>query len=645
MISRRYRNRYIGDFMKELKLVEGRNTGIPTILRAMETNGSQLPIFETDAERTYFTVILPVHNTFLHAGVPEMQTPGKPKSRRSIEEIQRLILEILDRAGNLSTSELAAAMNYTIVTAAVIKAVKKLMAREKWCILIRSILVPVNDPTRGKAKLFRTAARRSKFRQRQFLPLSFFNVLCYDENGKRRERKMKKTIGWILIILGGFFCIDGVMCIPAALTADDIALGERILILICFIVLAISGGLICWKGFKIKAGETKRNISHGKSPMPAAGKIHEISKRYYDSHKNQISPVITERRNGFVHQYHILMFQCDECQKYFEYHDDLRLRPFVEYNNKTYCRKCWEKKQHELYELCPECGKPLSVFERRNQYKGKCRDCWIKTIAKLREKYREYQILLEYQLKEQGIALNPTYTDGLDETGRPSHSIKNKKIDMLPLRDNEYALYLFDVGDGVFAFPDNGIGLRYINAPSNQNFCEVSGSHDRLLAAGTDGEAIYLLTGKGKLFITNPDISEDKNNNNTGGVQLIDLLSLCLKTAEDIFSEKQIEDAVTAFCSHGIVSVDDKIYYDPAAQKFFRVAVDGNYYHGYDVDYLLMSKEEVITWHTRFHFSIDSFVDACRAGEIPMLVILSRLPFKEGPYSPPDNFGYGVHFV
>ena len=42
LISRRYRNRRIGDFLKELKLVEGRNTGTPTILHAMEANGSEL---------------------------------------------------------------------------------------------------------------------------------------------------------------------------------------------------------------------------------------------------------------------------------------------------------------------------------------------------------------------------------------------------------------------------------------------------------------------------------------------------------------------------------------------------------------------------------------------------------------------------
>ena len=31
MIARKYRNRRIGEFLKELKLTEGRNTGIPKI--------------------------------------------------------------------------------------------------------------------------------------------------------------------------------------------------------------------------------------------------------------------------------------------------------------------------------------------------------------------------------------------------------------------------------------------------------------------------------------------------------------------------------------------------------------------------------------------------------------------------------------
>jgi ATP-dependent DNA helicase RecG len=61
IVAREYRNRRIGDFLKELRLTEGRGTGFPTIYRAMEANGSPKPIFETDADSTYFLTILPAH--------------------------------------------------------------------------------------------------------------------------------------------------------------------------------------------------------------------------------------------------------------------------------------------------------------------------------------------------------------------------------------------------------------------------------------------------------------------------------------------------------------------------------------------------------------------------------------------------------
>jgi ATP-dependent DNA helicase RecG len=60
-VSRRYRNRRIGEFLKELDLTEGRATGIPKILRAMRLNGSPSPKFETDDDRTSFLIRLPVH--------------------------------------------------------------------------------------------------------------------------------------------------------------------------------------------------------------------------------------------------------------------------------------------------------------------------------------------------------------------------------------------------------------------------------------------------------------------------------------------------------------------------------------------------------------------------------------------------------
>ena len=60
-VSRRYRNRRIGEFLKELELTEGRSTGVPKILKVMAANGSPSPLFETDDDRLSFVIRLPVH--------------------------------------------------------------------------------------------------------------------------------------------------------------------------------------------------------------------------------------------------------------------------------------------------------------------------------------------------------------------------------------------------------------------------------------------------------------------------------------------------------------------------------------------------------------------------------------------------------
>lgn len=64
--ARRYRNRRIGEFLKELKLTEGRGTGIPTIVNSLKENGSPAPIFDiNDPERTHFVVEIPIHPAFI----------------------------------------------------------------------------------------------------------------------------------------------------------------------------------------------------------------------------------------------------------------------------------------------------------------------------------------------------------------------------------------------------------------------------------------------------------------------------------------------------------------------------------------------------------------------------------------------------
>ena len=46
------RNRRIGEFLKELHLTEGRNTGFKKILDSIRAKGSPLPEFETDDEHS-----------------------------------------------------------------------------------------------------------------------------------------------------------------------------------------------------------------------------------------------------------------------------------------------------------------------------------------------------------------------------------------------------------------------------------------------------------------------------------------------------------------------------------------------------------------------------------------------------------------
>lgn len=75
MIGLHYRNRRIGDFLKELDLVEGRNTGIPVVVNVMRENGSPPPVFSSPENRDWLSVTLPVNPHFC-----EMESPISQKT-------------------------------------------------------------------------------------------------------------------------------------------------------------------------------------------------------------------------------------------------------------------------------------------------------------------------------------------------------------------------------------------------------------------------------------------------------------------------------------------------------------------------------------------------------------------------------------
>ena len=83
--SRRYRNRRIGEFLKELHLAEGRNTGSQKIIRALKANGSPMPIFETDEDRTYFLTTFLIHPEFTaSSGAVNEAVSGADGGRSSV---------------------------------------------------------------------------------------------------------------------------------------------------------------------------------------------------------------------------------------------------------------------------------------------------------------------------------------------------------------------------------------------------------------------------------------------------------------------------------------------------------------------------------------------------------------------------------
>ena len=81
--NRRYRNRRIGDILKELHLTEGRNTGFGKILSALEENGSPKPEFETDEGHNYFITRLFIHNAFMKQGQKGAEVDSKGAKKRN----------------------------------------------------------------------------------------------------------------------------------------------------------------------------------------------------------------------------------------------------------------------------------------------------------------------------------------------------------------------------------------------------------------------------------------------------------------------------------------------------------------------------------------------------------------------------------
>lgn len=126
--SRRYRNRRIGEFLKELHLTEGRNTGFQKIIRALKANGSPMPIFETDEDRTYFLTTILIHPAFVESN--DNGNDNRNDNRNDTETLtdnEQLVLNAIRMDATITMEKMAALLGISKATVA--RATKSL--REK----------------------------------------------------------------------------------------------------------------------------------------------------------------------------------------------------------------------------------------------------------------------------------------------------------------------------------------------------------------------------------------------------------------------------------------------------------------------------------------------------------------------------------
>lgn len=129
IIARRYRNRRIGDFLKELDLTEGRSTGIPTMREAMRRNGSPPLRFETDEDRTHFFVELPIHPAFHPHHGPRRGAEEVYDEVQDLTETEWRVMRALQDEPR-STADLAERLGHKTITGSLRKSLARLEARE-----------------------------------------------------------------------------------------------------------------------------------------------------------------------------------------------------------------------------------------------------------------------------------------------------------------------------------------------------------------------------------------------------------------------------------------------------------------------------------------------------------------------------------
>ena len=139
--SRRYRNRRLGDYLKELQLSEGRATGIPTIQDELRRNGSGPAVIETDEDRTYFLIEIPCRKEFVETVMslnePLNETLNEPLNEtlnEVLDEKELLVLGEISRRQPINRKQL---VQVTGISMATMNRIIRTLSSEPWELIVR----------------------------------------------------------------------------------------------------------------------------------------------------------------------------------------------------------------------------------------------------------------------------------------------------------------------------------------------------------------------------------------------------------------------------------------------------------------------------------------------------------------------------
>ena len=303
----------------------------------------------------------------------------------------------------------------------------------------------------------------------------------------------------------------------------------------------------------------------------------------------------------------------------------------------NYCESCYRVLVESTTLPCARCGKEVRYMTIVHKL---CPDCWLQEIDARRTFYRYYGKLLEKALREREIDVLPETLEGSNAAGEAAKPvIRCPQLKILPLRDDERALYTVPCRGGIFALPCVGIALRYLSLPVAPDFRKwaedflSSAPRSYLAAIRSDGQELYIADQNGKVWSSDPVFQPFALFDPQAEVRRI-----CSLLPEDKIQ------AVSDLYQTGIHYLN-YFYYDGDHKKFFKVLTDGDYYHGYDVSYLTVSKTELLSkWPVLNYSGFYDLYIQCMSGDIPLFAIVDRLEEDESltDYQPPDSIGRGI---